>query len=212
MKKNNFLWGGVLIIIGILFLGNSLSWWNTNIFFKGWWTLFIIVPSVKGLIKKEWIQSILGLAIGLLLLGAARNYITWQMVGELFVPFVFIVIGLSLIVKPKEKKSRVSGADNTYLGIFSGCEEKLKQLENNTKVIAVFGGVDLDLTDVNIKENTSIECITVFGGIDIKLPKNVNVITKGVPIFGGIENKNHQNGEVTITINYVSIFGGIDLI
>jgi len=211
MKKGNLIWGGILIIVGILFLGNSMSWWDANIFFKGWWTLFIIVPSIKGLIKKEWVSSILGLAIGIMLLLASREYIAWKMVGELFIPVVLITIGLSLVIKPKTKKTK-NDEDNTYIGIFSGCEEKLKQLENNTKVIAVFGGVDLDLTDVNIKENTSIECITVFGGIDIKLPKNVNVITKGVPIFGGIENKNHQNGEVTITIKYVSIFGGIDLI
>ena len=41
---SNVLWGFVLIIIGIVFGLNALDITDINIFFDGWWTLFIIVP------------------------------------------------------------------------------------------------------------------------------------------------------------------------
>ena len=46
MKKTltNFLWGLFFIIIGIGFLGEALNLWNFELFFPGWWTLFIIIP------------------------------------------------------------------------------------------------------------------------------------------------------------------------
>ena len=40
---SNLLWGFVLIVLGIIFGLNSLEITNINVFFDGWWTLFIIV-------------------------------------------------------------------------------------------------------------------------------------------------------------------------
>ena len=52
MKKfGNVLWGVVLIVIGLIIGGNALGIININIFFDGWWTLFIIIPCFIGLFK-----------------------------------------------------------------------------------------------------------------------------------------------------------------
>ena len=53
MKKSNLFWGVILIVIGILFLGRNMEWWDFSIFFRGWWTLFLIVPSIIALIKRD---------------------------------------------------------------------------------------------------------------------------------------------------------------
>ena len=54
MKKvGNILWGIVLIIIGLIIGGNALGIVNINIFFDGWWTLFIIIPCFIGLFKDD---------------------------------------------------------------------------------------------------------------------------------------------------------------
>ena len=50
---SNVLWGFVLIIIGIVFGLNALDITDINIFFDGWWTLFIIIPCFIGLFKNE---------------------------------------------------------------------------------------------------------------------------------------------------------------
>ena len=44
-KAGNILWGIVLIVIGVIFALNALDITSIDIFFDGWWTLFIIIPS-----------------------------------------------------------------------------------------------------------------------------------------------------------------------
>ena len=54
MKKiGNILWGVVLIIIGLIIGGNALGITHINIFFNGWWTLFIIIPCFIGLFREN---------------------------------------------------------------------------------------------------------------------------------------------------------------
>ena len=54
MKKfGNILWGLVFIVVGLIIGLNAMGITNINIFFKGWWTLFIIVPSFIDLLKEE---------------------------------------------------------------------------------------------------------------------------------------------------------------
>lgn len=54
MKKiSNVIWGVVLIAVGVLFALNALSITHIDMFFDGWWTLFIIVPCTVGLFKDK---------------------------------------------------------------------------------------------------------------------------------------------------------------
>lgn len=210
--KKNYVLGLLIIFIGIMFLGNNLEIWNIDIFFKGWWTLFIIVPSIKGLFKGEYISSLLGLSIGILLLLSSNNVIEWDMVGKVFIPIVIILTGLSLILKTKpiiKDKEK-----DTYFGIFSGTEEKITKLNKNLTCISIFGGIDLDLRNAKIEKDVKIECISIFGGIDLKFPNNVDIKASGVPIFGGFENKNNNDKVTkhTVDIDYVCIFGGVDVL
>lgn len=46
---NKVLWGIVFITIGIVIGLNALEITSINLFFRGWWTLFIIIPCVIGL-------------------------------------------------------------------------------------------------------------------------------------------------------------------
>jgi len=113
-------------------------------------------------------------------------------------------------MKPKIK-SAVNARE--YVAVFGEVNDKIKEITSDFKAISIFGGVDLDLRKAKIDKDVIIECTTVFGGIDIKLPDNVKVKTSGVPIFGGAENKHiEEEGKYTIYINYVCIFGGIDIL
>ena len=39
------VWGIAIIALGVIFGGNALGLFELNVFFDGWWTLFIIIPS-----------------------------------------------------------------------------------------------------------------------------------------------------------------------
>ncbi len=214
MNKRSMFWGILLIVVGILFLGRNMNWWDFSIFFDGWWTLFLIVPSIISLVRKEGMaSSFLILALGVLMLLASQNVIEWSMIWKIFVPLIIIVVGLSIIFgnrrgrKPKENAKE-------YVAIFSSVDEMIGKIESDFKVTSVFGGVELDMRDVKLEEDLIIDCFTLFGGIDIRLPQGVKVEINGLPIFGGVESKYRNNDEakVTIYINHTTIFGGVDLI
>ena len=216
MNKRNLFWGIVLIVVGILFLGRNMNWWNFSIFFEGWWTLFLIVPSIISLVRKESMgTSFLILVLGVFMLLASQNVIDWSTIWKVFLPIIIMVVGLSIIFgNRKVKTKKVRGNAKEYVAIFSGVDEVINKIENDFKMTAVFGGIELDMRDVTLDSDLVIDCFTLFGGIDIRLPKDVVVKVNGLPIFGGVENKyrNNHEAKVTVYINHTTICGGVNLI
>ena len=218
-KVKDIILGVVLIIVGVVFLGNEFNLWKIEIFFDGWWTLVIIIPSALGLFQKGTkLSSALGLLIGMLLLLAARNKISWSDVGKIFLPLMLIFVGLSVIFKKNFELGKIKNKNdtNSYIAIFSGTEDNVaNERFLGTNITAIFGGVELNLKNAIIDQDIVISCTTVFGGIDIILPDNVKVKTSGVPIFGGIENKKENTKEENVPnvyINYICAFAGVDLL
>ena len=218
-KIKDIILGVILVVVGVIFLGNEFGIWNIGLFFNGWWTLIIIIPSALGLFQHGTkLSSALGLLIGMLLLLAARDKISWSDVGRIFLPSMLILIGLSVIFKKNFKLGKIENKDdtNSYVAIFSGAEDTISNEKFlGTNITAIFGGVELNLKNAIIDQDIVINCTSVFGGIDIILPDNVRVKTSGVPIFGGIENKRETikaENMPTVYINYVCAFAGVDIL
>lgn len=70
MKKvSSVILGLLLIVVGVIFALNALNIADIDIFFDGWWTLFIIVPCGVGLFtEREKTGNLIGIAIGVFLL------------------------------------------------------------------------------------------------------------------------------------------------
>lgn len=226
MKKvESILWGIVFVVLGLIIAGNVLGITNINIFFKGWWTLFIIVPSFIGLFKsKDKVGNIVGILIGAALLLACQGILRFELIWKLWFPIVLIVIGLSFIFKDtiggkvseeikKLNKSRTS--TNEYCATFSGQNVSFDDEKFiGADLTAVFGGVKCDLRKAIIEEDQVINASSIFGGIEIFVPENVKVKVKSTPIFGGVSDKaNHTKDEQAhiIYINATCVFGGVDI-
>ena len=153
------------------------------------------------------------LILGILMLLASQDIIEWSIIWKIFVPLIIIVVGLSIIFGNKRVRSVRANAKE-YVAVFSGIDEIIKEIKSDFKVTSVFGGVELDLRDVDLKNDLVIDCFCLFGGIDIRLPKDVKLEISGFPVFGGVENKYHSNkdSKVTVYVNQMTIFGGIDLL
>ena len=101
-RKGNVLWGLVFIAVGIIWAGNALGIIDVDMFFDGWWTLFIIIPTTIGLVIREDISAnAILLAIGVILLLYAQNILTFELLIELYIPAVLIAIGFALIFHEK---------------------------------------------------------------------------------------------------------------
>ena len=226
MKKfGNVLWGIVLIIIGLIIGGNALGITSINIFFDGWWTLFIIVPCFIGLFKdndKMW--NLIGLLVGVALLLGCQNIIDFDLIWKLAFPTILVIIGLSIIFKDTlggkvsseiKKLNEKRNGENSYCATFSGQNVNFDgEKFTGADLIAVFGGVKCDLRNAIIDSDVVINASSTFGGIEIYVPSNVKIKIKSMPIFGGVENKAKTKTDEnthTIYINGTAVFGGVEI-
>ncbi len=224
MKRiNKIIWGCVLLAVSAILILNTFGITNINIFFDGWWTLFIIVPSFIGLFNSnEKTGSIIGLLIGIFLLLACQNVLDFEIIWKLAVPVIIAVIGIKMIFggigKDKEIiKCTDENKENmkNAFAAFSGQDLNFdNEVFRGAEITAVFGGVKLDLRNAVFEGNTVVNACCIFGGADILLPDNVNVKINSNSLFGGIDNKKHKNSKdnlYTVYLNGTCIFGGVDV-
>ncbi len=226
-KISNVVWGLVLILIGVGYAGGNLGVWDFNLFFQGWWTLFIIVPCFINLIQYGPNGgNIAGLCVGAALFLAAQGFLEFSLIRKLLVPAILVLVGISILLGNTKRritdqqgnqipyeKTGMGGSDVS--GVFDGRKVHYDgQRFEGATVSAVFGGVDMDLRSAVIERDVRIDATAVFGGIEIFVPANVVVKVMSTPVLGGITNKAAAPTEVpchTLYINATCVFGGVDI-
>ena len=222
MKISNLLWGLFLIALGTIFGLNALEITDIDIFFDGWWTLFIIVPCFIDLFKEEdKTGNIIGLLIGVGLLLCCQDIISFTIIMKLFIPVLLIIIGLSIIFKDqihgkiKKQMKNIKKGEQEYCATFSS-ENITYDNENfeGCELSSVFGSINCNLRNAKIKDDVIVEATSIFGGIEIIVPEDVNVKITSSSIFGGVSDKRKNkvtDSKITIFIKANCIFGGIDI-
>lgn len=219
------IWGSVLIVAGVLFALNALEITDINIFFDGWWTLFIIIPCAVGIFtERAKFGNVIGLLSGVFLLLVCQNVIDFGVIWKLLFPALIVALGIRMLFGAfwerknaetiKELRDE-NGAPTSRTAIFSGqtvnCDgEIFEGIELN----AVFGGIKLDLTGAVINKDCLIDADAIFGGITILLPSHVNIKVKSNPLFGGVSEKAHSNSKentVTVYLDATCMFGGVEI-
>lgn len=217
----NLIWGLILILFGIILALKSLGLLSINIFFKGWWTLFIIVPSFISLFtEKDKTGSVILVIIGLALLVGVNDIVSFDLIWKLLLPIIIIVFGLSLIFKEEVTKAltktvkKINDSEEIY-ATFSSQDIKIDNEEfRGLDLNAIFGGIKLDLRKAKIEDDVVINTCSIFGGIDILIPDGVKIKVKSNSLFGGVtNNKNGKNNDKSkiIYINSVCLFGGVEI-
>lgn len=212
--------GAILFACGVIYILDAFDVIDMNISFDGWWALFIIVPSISGLIaSRDKIWNAFCLLLGIYFLLAAQGVIEYAIGFKLSVPIIIILLGIKLIVKSASPQKKIENAEK-------GQKESVTAFSSQTidftdeeitvaKIGAVFGGAKCNLTDAKIKDGSQLDLFCAFGGADIIVPENVNVKVNTFCLFGGISDKRvikpvDKDG-VTLKINGFCIFGGADI-
>lgn len=222
-KAKKFIWGALLIVLGVLLALSGLEIIKFSLFFTGWWAVLIMVLFGVGLItERDKVSCLIGFLIGLFLFLCCRGILKFSMIWKLIVPTVILIIGLKLVIgsirgdkankiienirtsgnRPKEAKAAFGAANFDYTG------EKFEGAEFNS----AFGALRCDLRGAIIEKDCAIRANAFFGGIEIFVPDNVNVKVYSNSIFGGVSNakKSTGNGH-TVFVNASVLFGGIDI-
>lgn len=221
----NIILGLILILIGIVVGTNSLGITNINIFFAGWWTLFIIIPCFIGLLSEDKkTGNIIGLLIGIALLLCCQNVLDFELIWKLALPVALIIIGISFVFKDtfnhkisaKIKEFNNKEKAEGYCSTFSGQNIKLgNEKFTGTDLTAIFSGIKFDMINAKLEKESVLNASAIFGGIEIYVPEKVNVKIKSSSIFGGVSDKRKNTSQddknKTIYVNATCIFGGVEI-
>ncbi len=222
----NIIYGIILIGLGIIFGLNALGYTQIDIFFDGWWTLFIIIPCFIELIKGNNIGgNIGGVGIGVLLLLICQDVIEAATVWKLIIPIVLVLLGIRLIFKDafggktaqriKELNYDDQPRENCYASFSSQKINFNNKPFTGADLTSAFGSIACDLTFAQITDDCVINASVTFGTIDVLLPQSgINLVVKSTSIFGGVSQKRGfaQNPSFpTVYVNATCLFGGVDL-
>lgn len=233
MKKLAKLFLGFSIAaIGVLWILSVTGVIGFDIFFRGWWTLLIILPCTAHLIANPNWGSFSGIALGAVLLLQAQGYIDWSVFWKLCLAIIFIAFGIVLIFSKSGRPecwnchdsrggcSIISRDGRNILKISSAFGEQNHRVEaeefDGADIEASFGSVRLDLRNAIFNEDVEVRVKASFAGVGIYVPKDVKVDVRSNSAFGGVNNKTadrlrQQTGSHTILIIAECSFAGVEV-
>jgi hypothetical protein len=116
---------------------------------------------------------------------------------------------------PRPPAAPATHYPSELVAVFGGAERKGRwSVGPHLKATAVFGGVEIDLTDAVFESpEVVIEVQAVFGGVDIRVPENVTLVGSGVGIFGGFEIREQVAADPyapVVRVKGKAVFGGVE--
>ena len=231
--KGKVCLGIIFILIGISALFQQLGFWSLGYIISTWWPLILIGAGIRQLSGKPVSKTsgIVLIVLGGLFQMRKLDIITVSL-ARFFWPGIIIAIGVSMLVPSNlAKKNRESSKEDyefrksesdedmvDNLALFSGLKTRnVSKSFRGGSLVAIFGGIDLDLRDAFIINNSArIDVTSTFGGVNIIVPPDWKIVVKGVPIFGGWSNqtrgKNYDNPDAPVlTVHCFVAFGGVDI-
>ncbi|WP_432280633.1 DUF1707 SHOCT-like domain-containing protein [Streptomyces luomodiensis] len=113
------------------------------------------------------------------------------------------------------ERPRTLPQSENLMAIFGGSVRKGRwRVRPRTNALAVFGGVEIDLTEaVFEQQEIVIHVVAVFGGVEIKVPENVSLRSSGSGVFGGFDVKTYEAQDPDAPVIHVTgfaVFGGVE--
>jgi predicted membrane protein len=220
------LLGGILIVLGGLFLLNTMNVLDfrfTRVVFSWPFVMLVIGLFVLVNTEKKFLGGVL-FGIGALFL-IPRIFPQVDYDGGIIIPLFFIILGVYIILK-KRKVDPVKGFTTEISKVNKDKIDDVSIFGGGTKIIsssnfqggnitAIFGGSEINLINCQLAEGDNVlDVLCVFGGTTIIIPKEWNVVINVTSILGGFSNKAIRNPSIvidqskTLHIKGLAMFGG----
>jgi len=204
MRRRNpysrYVAGAFIMIIGAVLLLNNLHLLPFELpAYVFTWKMLLIVIGVFMLVNLKIIGAAIFISLGIYLLMPEVSGMEATSLKALW-PVLLIFAGLAIVLKSfnrhrcEKKNSYVKTEDLPFMTstvIFGGEKKKLSSHDfEGARLTAIFGGIELDLTNcVLVNERTIIDITAVCGGIELTVPKEWNIKIDIAPIMGGVEDR-----------------------
>src|ERR687885_2175351 len=102
------------------------------------------------------------------------------------------------------------------VAVFSGAKRtgRWRPARRET-VVAVFGGVEIDLREAELPpRELHLSAWAFFGGVDVTVPEGMRVEATGFALFGGRDIRGGESADPTapvLRVHAVTVFGGVNV-
>lgn len=221
--------GVFVILLGLAFtlenFGVPLGGTVRDLLFKGWPLVFVLAGLARLLESEDGCRmqgGVVWIAIGLALL--ADNFDLLD-IGRLW-PLGLVLVGVLLVwrayVPPGPRRPRALNGDASArvdaLAVLGGARRTSRSSDfRGGSMVAFMGGVEADLREAGIASGEAvIEALAWWGGIEIKVPRGWEVVSRGVALLGGFEDKT-QPADVSdaarprLVVTGFAVMGGVEI-
>lgn len=217
--------GLVLVIFGALVLADTLQVFGEGVSLWNYmWPTVLILIGLSGLIRRGSFRII---SVFLIVVGGfylAQNLgIEWFVGKELHLFAVLLVlVGIQLLLfsgwtkisRHAHEFTNVSKNKKDFSALMGGLDEKVISDDfKGCSISAIMGGAEVDLTEVKINQDVTVECTAVMGAVEVALPRNVRIVVNGTPVMGGYENTNPGDpaAQFTVYVQYTAVMGAVEI-
>jgi predicted membrane protein len=212
--------GLLIIIVGVLFTLDNLGIAYAEDYLRYWPMGLVAIGLVKLWQCRD--ASSGGVAGGLFVLAgmvllADSLGLVHVSLGQLW-PLLLVFFGASMVwrgVHGRQLASADSSATVSGIAILGGFKRGINSRAfKGGDLTAVMGGCEIDLRSAAIDGEAVIDVFAMWGGIEIRVPDDWTVISRVVPLLGGVEDKTHPpQGASThrLVLRGFAIMGGIEV-
>jgi hypothetical protein len=217
-NSGRILIGGLLIALGVVAALEQAGVADAGRLISTWWPLLVIAGGLLQLVSvpRAPTNAAVAVTIGLGLLAWTTGLLGSDVMRLLW-PLALIGVGAwFMLTRTAAGPVAAHPAEQVRAwALFSGREiaSHARPLRH-AALTAMFGGVNLDLTDAEVPaEGVVIEATAAFGGVEIKVPRGWRVDMSGPALFGGYEDK--TRGAMTdgplVIVRCLVLFGGAEV-
>jgi predicted membrane protein len=224
--------GAAIILVGVLMLLNNLGILEIHDIWR-LWPLILIGLGISKLIEGAgpmrgiWAGTVM-IVVGVLFL--LDNFHIVPIRPGLIVPIILIALGLMFLIRSFGPRSLCSPAAPVtgislessldVWAVFSAVKRRIEsQSFTGGEILAVFGGVNIDLRRAAIQgDQAVIEANATFGGIELRVPDTWAVSVRGMGLFGGYQDETAQppsnpgaEPAKRLIVAGRAVFGGVEI-
>jgi len=215
MNWGRLFFGLLIVAVGTVLLLDNAGVLDAGEIFGTWWPAILILAGILTFAAnpRHWPVALIITAVGLAFLLSNLDIVD---LGNFIIPAAIILVGL-LVLFGRGLGARTEAGDRVNsFNVFSGSEiaSHSKQFQGGN-ITAVFGGAEVDLRDTLPAPGAELDVFAAFGGVEVTVPQGWNVITRGLPLFGGIDNATAKDpvpaDAPTLAVNATVLFGGLEI-
>lgn len=228
-QTGKIVFGLALIAAGVIWILNIIGILSFGFSTKGWWALFIIIPCLVGFFndRGDRVGPLVGVGVGVLLLLAARDVITWKMMWQIALALMIIGFGIQLLLFKNfsccghhgscDHKTILSDGKNIHRIDSSFGKQEVSfagEKFEGAEVHTSFGGMELNLNGAEIAPEAFIKLNVGFSGVSIIVPEGLAVQVNVSSGFGGVADKRTNKvttGSPLLIITGEVGFGGVEI-